>query len=97
MPGLKDLRFYAYGDSVSIRTTRIWRLCMLDEMRKVRGLDNFSFYSDNLFMKRGNLDYTEWEEDVIVAKEMLRAEVMTPRPGAKRDCKGKMVEIGVAL
>ncbi|KAK6344331.1 hypothetical protein TWF696_007970 [Orbilia brochopaga] len=97
MPGLKDLRFYAYGDSVSIRTTRIWRLCMLDEIRKVRGLDNFSFYSDNLFMKRGNLDYTEWEEDVIVAKEMLRAEVMTPRPGEKRDCKGKIVEIGVAL
>ncbi|KAF3920544.1 hypothetical protein ABW20_dc0109567 [Dactylellina cionopaga] len=93
MPGLKDLRFYAYGDSVSIRSTRVWRLCMLDEMRKVRGLDNFSFYSESLFMKRGNLDYAEWEDDVMVAKEQLRTQVMMPREGEKRDIKERIVEV----
>ncbi|KAK6541965.1 hypothetical protein TWF694_007738 [Orbilia ellipsospora] len=93
MPGLKDLRFYAYGDSINIRSTRVWRLCMLDEMRKVRGLDNFSFYSDSLFMKRGNLDYAEWEDDVMVAKEQLRTTVMMPRDGEKVDAKERIVEV----
>ncbi|KAF3931451.1 hypothetical protein ABW19_dt0203466 [Dactylella cylindrospora] len=93
MPGLKDLRFNAYGDSINIRATRIWRLCMLDEMRRVRGLDNFSFHSDSLFMKRGNLDYAEWEEDVLVAKEQLKADVMRPKEGEKSNVKERIVEV----
>ncbi|KAK6353958.1 hypothetical protein TWF730_008378 [Orbilia blumenaviensis] len=93
MTGLKDLRFHASGENISIRTTRVWRLCMLDEMRKVRGLDNFVFNSENLFMKRGNLDYAEWEDDVLVAKEQLRTEVTMPREGEKREVKSKIVEI----
>ncbi|KAF3188892.1 hypothetical protein TWF225_003265 [Orbilia oligospora] len=93
MHGLKDLRVRAFGENISIRTTRVWRLCMLEEMRKVRGLDHFSFDSDNLFMKRGNLDYAEWEEDVITAKEQLKTEVMMPRDTMKIEYKEKIIEI----
>ncbi|KAF3187095.1 hypothetical protein TWF788_002673 [Orbilia oligospora] len=93
MHGLKDLRVRAFGENISIRTTRVWRLCMLEEMRKVRGLDHFSFDSDNLFMKRGNLDYAEWEEDVITAKEQLTAEVMMPKNTMKIEYKEKIIEI----
>ncbi|KAK6335091.1 hypothetical protein TWF718_010532 [Orbilia javanica] len=93
MHGLKDLRVRAYGENISIRTTRVWRLCMLEEMRKVRGLDYFSFDSDNLFMKRGNLDYAEWEDDVITAKEQLKTEVMMPREVETREIEKKVVKV----
>ncbi|KAK6529423.1 hypothetical protein TWF281_008599 [Arthrobotrys megalospora] len=92
MTGLKDLRVHAFGENISIRTTRVWRLCMLDEMRKVRGLDSFVFHSDNLFMKRGNLDYAEWEDDVLTAKEQLKTEVMMPREQEQADLKPKAFE-----
>ncbi|RVD83185.1 uncharacterized protein DFL_007584 [Arthrobotrys flagrans] len=93
MHGLKDLRVRAFGENISIRTTRVWRLCMLEEMRKVRGLDYFSFDSDNLFMKRGNLDYAEWEEDVITAKEQLKTEVMMPREVEQTEFDEKAVKV----
>ncbi|KAK6511705.1 hypothetical protein TWF481_000611 [Arthrobotrys musiformis] len=93
MTGLKDLRVRAFGENISIRTTRVWRLCMLEEMRKVRGLDYFSFDSDNLFMKRGNLDYAEWEDDVITAKEQLKTEVMMPRESEKTEVKTAVTKV----